>query len=500
MQRHHTRPIRRFLTVLFLLACLLIPSGACAAARALLVACSDFSTEPDLGAAISGNLHMIGSALISADIHAGGLSIEDGTIGTQEALKAAIDDAFSDSAEDDLSILYLCTHGVLSSSDDEAIYLLLGDGQNESPLSADTLYSFIKDIQGEKLLILDACFSGALIGRGQPDIGRLPGSHIQRESYISPFIADPSIHVLTSASGHESSWYYDSRHLSSGAVSYFASALSCGLGLYGTPEADLSGDGQVSLDELHRYLSAAVPSSTSQLLSAHADTLLLPVSANAALSRPLTGFSYGASLLPANDPTLEFSFTVGRDDTRVQYRLIDFDAGSWNWQEAKTFLDEGDDGSTLLSAGRKTRSLVLSDVAPTDSGYLMLQVFSVSGSELLLCSERLIAVQPETGNHPLRLSLPAALSVPGMQEIPIEIHAGVPAELTVSVFDSDGRLVRRLAAGQMTRPAPDGMTLCYWDGRDAEGNAVPSGSYTVTAEARICGVRQKASAGIRVGA
>ena len=69
--------------------------------RALLVACSDFITQEDLGASTSGNLHMVGSALISADIGLGNLSIEDGTIGTIDALGAAIADAFSEADEDD---------------------------------------------------------------------------------------------------------------------------------------------------------------------------------------------------------------------------------------------------------------------------------------------------------------------------------------------------------------------------------------------------------------
>lgn len=93
----------------------------------------------------------------------------------------------------------------------------------------------------------------------------------------TPFLADSSIHVLTSASGFESSWYYDSEGLTTGAVSYFASALSSGLGLYGKPEADMNNNGEVTLEELRRYLSAAVPSSSVQLLSAQANTLTLPV-------------------------------------------------------------------------------------------------------------------------------------------------------------------------------------------------------------------------------
>ena len=159
-----------------LLVLLSLSFPALADTRALLVACSDFVSQMDLGAAISGNLHMIGSAFLSAGVGLGSLSIEDGTIGTQEALSAALHDAFDEAVEGDLSILYLCTHGILSSADDEQVYLLLGNGSSESPLGAQQLYALIRDIQGEKLLILDACFSGALIGRGSPSAGMLPGA------------------------------------------------------------------------------------------------------------------------------------------------------------------------------------------------------------------------------------------------------------------------------------------------------------------------------------
>lgn len=484
------------------LALFLAPMPALATTRALLTACSDFLTQPDLGSAISGNLHLIGSALVSADVRPGDLSIEDGTIGTVDALSTALQDAFGQADENDLSILYLCTHGVLSSADDEQVYLLLGDGVSESPLGAQQLYDLVKDIQGEKLLIVDACFSGALIGRGHPQVGALPGSMLHepgKAAPLSPFLADPSIHVLTSASGHESSWYYDSERLSTGAVSYFASALASGLGLYGAAEADLDGDGSVTLSELHRYLNVAVPSSSSQLLSVRAEQLTLPVARGAMLSRPLSGFSYGASLLTADDPVLDFSFTVTREGVGVQYRLIDFADGAWNWEEAKTFRDSGEQPDGTLGVGRKTRSLTLENLLSEDSGYLMLQIFSVSGSGVALCSERLIAVQPAAGESVLSLSCRGALEHPGYQELPIDVRAGVPAELTVCVFDAEGALVRRLASSQLTRPTPGGVAHLYWDGRDAQGVPVEPGTYTVTAEARIGGVRQKAAADVTVG-
>lgn len=463
--------------------------------RALLIACSDFITQPDLGSAISGNLHMIGSALLGANPPLAVLSIEDGTIGTSDALKTAIDDAFYDADEDDLSILYLCTHGVLSSADDEEVYLLLGNGENESPLSGDALYAMLAPISGDKLLILDACYSGALIGRGTPGQILLPGTQHAAKPHESPFLADASIHVLTSASGSESSWYYDSDHLQTGAVSYFASALSSGLGLYGTADADFNSDGSVSLAELERYLNTAVPSSSCQLLSARADDIFLPAVQGAMLSRPLSGFSYGASLLTADDPTLDFAFTATYD-TAVQYRLVEYENGGWSWSEAQTFMD-GEVG-TILPAGRHQRSLTLPTVSASDSGYLMLQVFSVSGSEVILCSERLIAVQPVMDAPELTIRAPGVFSGAGSRELPIDVTLGEPAEITVTVYDAQGSFVRRLASSRLTRPSKSSVLHLFWDGRDAQGNVVPEGQYTLTAETTVGLTRLKAASDVQI--
>ena len=181
--------MRRLLRLALLAMLLsLLPASSLAGTRALLVACSSFLSQPELGNAVSGNLQMIGSALLGAQPRLASLSIEDGTIGTPQALKAAISDTFSGTTEEDLSILYLCTHGVLSSSDDQTAYLLLGDGQTESMLSGAQLYDMIAGIQGEKLLILDACYSGALIGRS---------AFGDQEACAAPFLSDPSVHVLT---------------------------------------------------------------------------------------------------------------------------------------------------------------------------------------------------------------------------------------------------------------------------------------------------------------
>ena len=106
--------MRKMLALIAFLLLLTLPALALGQTRALLVACHDFLSMPGLGNSVSGNLHIIGSALVGAGLNVGSLSIEDGTIGTLDHLRGAINDAFNGADETDLSILYLCTHGVLS--------------------------------------------------------------------------------------------------------------------------------------------------------------------------------------------------------------------------------------------------------------------------------------------------------------------------------------------------------------------------------------------------
>ena len=104
------RIIKQLTAAVWLIALLAaLPAYAQAETRALLIACTDFASQPDLGSAISGNIHMIGSTLISSDIKPGALSIEDGTLGTQEALRTAVLDTFFGGEPDRLTLDLLRT-------------------------------------------------------------------------------------------------------------------------------------------------------------------------------------------------------------------------------------------------------------------------------------------------------------------------------------------------------------------------------------------------------
>jgi subtilisin family serine protease len=60
----------------------------------------------------------------------------------------------------------------------------------------------------------------------------------------------------------------------------------------------------------------------------------------------------------------------------------------------------------------------------------------------------------------------------------IEIERAMPGALRVGIYNTHGRLVRRLAAG----PSPAGIVRLSWDGRDADHRLLPGGIYFLQAK------------------
>jgi flagellar hook assembly protein FlgD len=69
--------------------------------------------------------------------------------------------------------------------------------------------------------------------------------------------------------------------------------------------------------------------------------------------------------------------------------------------------------------------------------------------------------------------LHAAIPNPFNPQTRIRFEVSRPSDVRLEVFAADGRLVRRLVAGQQTA----GTHEVVWDGRDGRGRAVASGVY-----------------------
>ena len=449
VSRKHPAFPERFIRFMFALICIvsLAVSPALAETRVLLLACRDFLTAPSLGFESSGNLQMLAACFSAAGIGGSRLHLEDGTVATREMLGDVLHDCFGDAEDADLSILYICTHGIRTEADEPAI--LLSDGVLEELLSAQNLALMLNSLPGEKLLILDACFSGALIGRGSP--------------YKNSFSGSERIHVLTSASGGENTWYAVGNTLAEGSLSYFVFALSKAAGLFGTPEADADRDGMISLSELILYLRFACSVSVPQLFSPYAERIILPA-ASPAYTLPLSSFSWGSQLLDPQSETLSVSFTV-RDDASVSYRIVQRAGGEWDWAHALICRPE----ETALGPGRVRHELSLQGTNP--GSYLLLQVYASVYGTSLLCDQRLYAaLYPSAAFSP-----PTAVSFSpfGLSGAMISINAGGPALCSCRIETVSDALVSTLCDQSLMFPERDGCIRLYWDGHVGSDQPVP---------------------------
>ena len=83
--------------------------------------------------------------------------------GSAEEMEDLIRVAFRGAGEKDTSFLYLSTHGVAwTEENQEKAVLILSDGEREEALAPDTLRRMMDEVPGKKVLILDCCHAGAI--------------------------------------------------------------------------------------------------------------------------------------------------------------------------------------------------------------------------------------------------------------------------------------------------------------------------------------------------
>lgn len=130
---------------------------------------------------------------------------------------------------------------------------------------------------------------------------------------------------------------------------------------------------------------------------------------------------------------------------------------------------------------------------------MMLQVFAVTGSEVILCSERLLAVRPAAVEPSVTLSAEnAEFDASARRELVLEARINVPAEITVCIYDAQGKLVRRLGQRSAHAPRARRRHPPVLGRRNDAGERVPAGAYAAALETVIGGERQKATVDITV--
>ncbi len=463
--------------------------------RALLIGVDEFVTKPSAYPSSTNNVYAM-QAAFQASLHPlDALYLPETPVTDAAQLAGLIRHVFHGARDGDVSYLYISTHGVYDPAGGEEPRLLLSDGVKEGSITPAQLEAAFDGIKGTKVLIIDACNSGAFIGKGldvQPDDICFLGGDFK---------------VLTSSGAMEESWYWSAndsyendigKHKPQGAF-YFTQALAQGISpAYGYP-ADGNHDGSVTLSELYGFLLNNHAASTPHVYPQSDDFVVFsydlsePPPAGDSRS-PIMDVTFSNTTLSKEQSELQIEFIAVRP-VRVAYQIVYQHEGKWEFQTSQLIYDEAERFTALgsregaVSAGRKVRTLRLNELAEDAFGYILVQLVSIDNGRLTVHAGRVVCVPPETGELGLMARTRAEYSREGGRELEIFVGHEFPCELSVSVVDENGVVVRRICHRTGTRPMQMGRSgsVFYWDGRLKNGENAPAGSYQIRAQAAING-------------
>ncbi|MBO7662717.1 MAG: caspase family protein [Clostridia bacterium] len=449
-----------WLAALFLLA--FSSAAADGATRALLIGADQFVSLPPTAPAAEQNLIRMEQLLWNRWPGMTACRTVLNGPGSAEGLQTLLQEVFAGADEKDTALLYCSTHGLRTREGQAA--LLLSDGREEEPLTAEALASLLAALPGRKVLILDACYSGGLIGKGE-DGGK------------NPFLGTDTL-VLTSAGGREESALWMDEGSGAGG-SWFLAALEAVVE-GGAGPGDADGDGFFSLRELRESLRSLCGDSRACSWPEDSAAPLFSVGEKNP-DRPLSNLRFQSAREEGlSRPKTELTFSAGAP-FRLWYRLVYWKNGAWDFENAVQLPDRERSGGIRgsLEPGEKQRTIRLTTVDGEDSGFALLQLMTVGEEGAAAAGSRRIAL---TGDREIQLRLTCgdAFSPEKGEELKATLEADGPCAVTVTVENEAGELLRTLCTEEPCLPLPGEsggawLELC-WSGLMDDGRPAEPGS------------------------
>ena len=335
--------------------------------RCLLIGCDRFVSMPGTEPASANNVETMGALL--ADFLP-----EDATVsrmvngpGTVAEFENLVTETFRDAMEADTALIYLSTHGLLrEEAGQQEMTLLLSDGTAEEKLEPKKLKRILDNVPGNKVLILDACHSGAMIGRGTKD-----GKN---------WFEDENCRVLVSSDAAEDSWFWSAETDRYTGTGYFTSAMDSALRASDIGQIDPDGSGYVSLQELTGRLREIHGASTVYCFPEESRDKLFRLPQDRKPGSRLQAVSFGLPEKDGNTVLLPIRFRAA-ESVRVMYQLVPSRNGRWDFEHAVKLPDREKTGLIrgLLSPGEKERKIRLSVNSLGEDGKALMQVISLQG-------------------------------------------------------------------------------------------------------------------------
>ena len=444
--------------------------------RVLLIGCDRFLSQSDTYPSSFQNVSKMEQVLKGSRTQPVMVCAKPEGISSLEEIQKLIRTTFQGAGEQDLNYFYLSTHGLWQEGEPNyGMTFLLSDGVRESGITAGQLYDCLKDIPGKKILILDACHSGAVIGKGE------------HTSFDNVFCS-PDFRVICSSGAAEESWFWSGRSTEYGQIDgggYFSDVMAMGMSMSTGYAADRNHDGEITLSEIKAYMLSMHGASTVRTYPEESDDSLFSYDMSPPVRRtcPIANIYFEESILSGDHSEISFSFTV-YETVRMAYQMVDLVNGRWDFEHARLVYDQGEpfgpygDAEGYLSPGLKERTLQL--YADTDrSGYVLLQMVVTYGETVSVLASRVICIPPDQGDPRLRVLVRPVTRFYTGEELGVIIEHQTPMEYTVILVSEETGEKKRLTPRLLSRPEqvqPSASTF-FWNGVPLQGDEMRNGQY-----------------------
>ncbi|MDO5023102.1 MAG: caspase family protein [Eubacteriales bacterium] len=466
--------MKHILAMLLLLSILPLPTFTDTpqgSMRALVIACDTFVSQDSMAPSASGNVEGIKN-IFSSDLREDKhIEIQTNIAHNRDSLEEEIKKAFLNSTEKDTSILYISTHGEIDNFG--GLDIIFSDGEEENAVKGKELLEIIEQIDGQKILFLDCCYSGNIISKGQM-------------LYNPPELKN--IKIITSAGGSELSYNWSSGITKKQITSHFMIALRQALSAYGGFAADINLDGNISLKELQSYLMEALPSSTAQFYPENDESSLLSYDLFLEQQKGIVSDMVFQNRVLQAGTSLDFSYTLNQK-AHISYQFIYEKDGHWLF-ESPQMIDDFEDGSALLWPGRKHKTLTLEQFDRRLNGYVLFFIVAIDENSISPLAGTLLQVQ-ESEPEAVKITTNKSLNPQNGGELCLHIAHRKPCTYTVSIRNLQGDVVARPFIKALSRPQRlnGGGSIIYWRGITRKGDILPHGSYSAQVDIEMGNVR-----------
>ena len=450
--------------------------------RALLIGVDEFVSQPSAYPSSTNNVYAMQEMFQAAAEPLEKILVPDAPVTSVQQLTELIRRVFGGAEAGDVSYLYLSTHGLYDPENGVEPALLLSDGQTENRLTPEELEAAFDGISGTKVLILDACNSGAFIGKGMTEWDEPPC-----------FLGD-DFKVITSSGAREESWYWsageDAKQEERQGAFYFTQALCDALSAACGYPADQNHDGSITLKELYDYLLLNHAASTPQVYPQNDDDFVIfrydpsePLPTGLERS-PIMDVTFSDLVLDQDSREITIEYIAMRP-VRVAYQLVYRREGRWEFENAQLIYDDSErfsafgDQEGAVSAGWKQRTLRLDELADDAYGYALVQLVSIDRGKLRVHAGRVLCVLPEEEPPAPTVEISGSFAPETGRELAVFVGHNSPCTLSVAILDEEGQVVERLCHRRSTRPMGLAGTTLYWDGKQRDGSPAPAGTYRV---------------------